>query len=101
MPELLDPTAASPPDADTATPPRTRETIRAEWQALVERIKTIPRDGEEGKRLRIRILELWAEEVDYIPEEEFAENREALREMDSRRPAGQKLFPHLSEEGGA
>ena len=87
MTDLLEPVAEAPAalTSNIPSPPRTREAIRAEWRALVERIKTIPRDSAEGKRLRLRILELWTEEVDHIPEEEFAENREIEQALRHRR----------------
>ena len=101
MPELLDPPVAALPDADTTTPPlRTTEAIMVEVQSLGERIRDPNTPPAEKLAARLRILQELMPEMGgpWTPEDE-ALDREMMRNIDSRRPPGHRLFDqYLSEE---
>ncbi len=99
MPELLDPPAAAPPDADTeTTPPRTMEEIRAESQALGARVRDPDTPAAEKLAARLRLLALMDEMRKHWTEEDDDKYYEVLRGIDSHRPPGQKLFEHAFAE---
>ena len=95
MPELLD-----PPVTATAPPPRATEAIMAEVRALGERIRDPNMPPAEKLAARLRILQELMPEMGgpWTPEDE-ALDREMMRNIDSRRPPGHRLFDqYLSEE---